>query len=264
MASILIESVLFMDLNYKTFGQGEPVIILHGLFGSLDNWHSFAKDLAHDYLVYIVDQRDHGKSPHTTAFDYNILAEDLRQFMEDKWILKAHIMGHSMGGKVAMQFAALYPQMIDKLIILDIAPKKYHSRHDDIFEALLDLNLEPLKSRKEAEDIISVKIKADTMRAFLLKNLKRNKDGSFKWKINLALLFENYDNISEGLEHKDPIYIPSLFVNGSKSDYVNEEDKIFIRKIFPNTTFVTIQGAGHWLHADKPTELKNILVDFIS
>ncbi len=264
MDPINLGSILIMKLNYKTFGQGDPIIILHGLFGSLDNWQSFAKSLAKDFMVYILDQRDHGKSPHTKEFDYILLAEDLHRFMEKNWIFSAHIVGHSMGGKTAMQFAALYPEMLEKLIVLDITPKKYKAHHDTLFQALLSLNLTTLTSRKEAEKSLEVKIKDHSVRTFLLKNLKRNKDGSFKWKLNLPLLYKNYDKISMEIDYLETVDVPTLFVKGSNSNYILEEDKEPLRSIFSNASFKTIEGAGHWLHADKPQELKNILVDFIT
>jgi pimeloyl-ACP methyl ester carboxylesterase len=215
-------------------------------------------------MVYIVDQRDHGKSPHTNEFDYFHLAEDLLGFMEANWLFSAHIIGHSMGGKTAMQFAALHPEMVNKLIVLDITPKKYKSGHDAIFEALLQMDLKKLSNRNDAEEFLIEKIMDDSTRAFLLKSLKRNKDGSFKWKMNLPLLYDNYEAIINDLVIDEPIDIPSLFVSGSRSDYIREEDKILIHSKFSNVVFETIQDAGHWLHADKPKVLKHIVKDFIT
>ena len=149
-----------MELNYKEFGQGDPILILHGLFGTLDNWQTIAKQLATNYSVFIIDQRNHGRSPHMDELDYPLMAEDLYQFMETHWIYKAYIIGHSMGGKTAMQFALNYPDMVEKLVVVDIAPKTYEAGHQTIFEALFSLDLEKIESRKEADEVLQKKIDA--------------------------------------------------------------------------------------------------------
>ncbi|MEL6845484.1 MAG: alpha/beta fold hydrolase, partial [Bacteroidota bacterium] len=147
-----------MQLNFKTFGQGDPIIILHGLFGTLDNWQTIARQLAEQYSVYILDQRNHGRSPHVDAISYPLMAEDLVQFMESQWIYKASIIGHSMGGKTAMQFACDNPDMVEKLIVVDIAPKTYAGNHELIFDALLSLDMDGLTSRKQADELLEQKV----------------------------------------------------------------------------------------------------------
>jgi len=259
-----LKIVKSLELNFKSFGHGDPIIILHGLFGSLDNWQSFAKGLASDYMVYTVDQRDHGKSPHTDEFNYHLLAEDLHMFMEKNWIFSSHIIGHSMGGKVAMQFAANYPDMVEKMVIVDIAPKKYLPGHDEIFKALFSLDLGTIKDRRQADAFLADKVVDLGIRAFLLKNLKRDKEGRFHWKMNLDLLSKNYENIISSLEASDKIEVPTLFVGGEHSSYIQEEDKKLINEIFLNPTFAEVKDAGHWVHADKPEDLMKLLVDFIS
>ncbi len=159
-----------MELNYKTFGQGSPVIILHGLFGTLDNWQTIGKQIAERHMVYLVDQRNHGKSPHTDDFNYPLLAEDLHHFMESQWIHEAHIVGHSMGGKTAMQFALDYPDMVDRLAVIDIGPKAYEGGHQEIFAAMLDLPIEQITTRQEAADFLEKRIPDEGVRLFLLKN----------------------------------------------------------------------------------------------
>ena len=160
-----------MELNHKTFGAGDPIIILHGLFGTLDNWQTVAKKLAEHFMVYIVDQRNHGRSAHVEGQNYKLMAEDLADFMEENWMHNAHIIGHSMGGKTAMQFAADYPDMLNKLVVVDIAPKAYEGGHQTIFDALLSVNMEKVQTRKEVEEQLSKYIDDAGVRLFLMKNL---------------------------------------------------------------------------------------------
>ena len=178
-----------MELNYKQFGQGEPIIILHGLFGTLDNWQTIAKQLAEHYMVYIIDQRNHGKSPHSDDFSYEIMAEDLKEFMFRHHIYEATIIGHSMGGKVAMRFALDYPDMVSKLVVVDITPKRYKGEHETIFEAMFDLDLKNLIHRKEIDEQLKSRIPNDGVRLFLMKNLAREKTGGYRWKMNFQSKF---------------------------------------------------------------------------
>ncbi len=189
-----------MELNYKEFGQGEPIIILHGLFGMLDNWQTIAKRLANDYWIFVVDQRNHGKSPHVNGLSYPLMAQDLKAFMDQHWIPQAHIIGHSMGGKTAMQFAFEYPDMVDKLVVLDIAPPANESGHGLIFDALHSVDLQKIETRIEADEKLAQKIKDYGVRQFLLKNLSRQKEGGYRWKMNLEAISNNYDNILAAVE----------------------------------------------------------------
>jgi len=251
-----------MELNFKQFGQGDPIIILHGLFGMLDNWQTIAKKLAEEYTVFILDQRNHGKSPHHPDFTYPILAEDLKEFMEQNWIYKSHIIGHSMGGKAAIQFALDYPDMVDKLIVVDIAPKKYIGGHQVIFEALYSLNLANIEKRNEAEEKLAERIPEFGVRQFLMKNLTRRKEGGFAWKMNLDAIHNHYQDILAEIEG-ETTEVPTLFVNGGQSKYVTKEDHGPIQTLFPSTTFKTIEDAGHWVHAEKPKELIQMIEDFL-
>ncbi len=251
-----------MELNFKQFGQGDPIIILHGLFGMLDNWQTIAKKLAKEYTVFIIDQRNHGKSPHHPDFTYPILAEDLKEFMEQNWIYKSHIIGHSMGGKTAMQFALNYPDMVDKLIVVDIAPKQYKGGHQVIFEALFSLDLAKIEKRNEAEEKLAELIPEFGVRQFLMKNLTRKKEGGFAWKMNLEAIHNHYQDILAEIKGEST-EVPSLFINGGKSKYVTKEDYETIQELFPNTTFKTIEDAGHWVHAEKPKDLMQMVEDFL-
>ncbi len=253
-----------MELNYKSFGQGDPLIILHGMFGTLDNWQTIAKQLAEDYTVFIVDQRNHGRSPHAPEMDYPTMAEDLHDFMESHWIYKAHLLGHSMGGKTVMQFALTYPQMVDKLVVVDIAPKTYVGGHQVIFEALLSVDLDKLANRKEAEAQLGNYIDDFGVRQFLLKNLTRKKEGGFEWKMNLAAIWAHYQDILKTVTGPEVFAGPSLFIRGGKSNYVATEDMPEIKALFTAAQLATVEDAGHWVHAEAPAILLAKLQKFLA
>lgn len=243
-----------MRLNYKTFGAGTPVIVLHGLLGSLDNWQSFARKLSSDFRVFTVDLRNHGKSPHSAEHTYDAMSKDLLDFFEEHKIEKAHVIGHSMGGKVAMQFAISHPEKILKLFIVDIAPRSYESGHDLIFEALLSIDISKVARREEADALLARKIPDSAVRQFLLKNLDRQADGSFSWKMNLQGLWKNYSNINVPIQSALPVEIQTFVIKGGKSNYVKDADLKSFQQIFPSTKLITIENAGHWVHAEAPDE----------
>ena len=241
-----------MKLNYKEYGHGEPVLILHGLLGMLDNWHSFAKKLAEDYWVITIDQRNHGKSTHTDDFNYKLLAEDLHNFMEEMHIPRCHLIGHSMGGKTIMQFLNDYPHNVDKCIVVDIAPKKYKGGHEKIFNSLLDIDIAAVEDRQEVQDKLMTAIDDLPIVLFLMKNLSRNPEGGYRWKANIKSLWDNYQDIIKELEFDTEIDKEVLFIKGSESEYINDEGKTAIDNWFPSANLITIENAGHWVHADKP------------
>ncbi len=256
-----------MNLNYKTFGQGEPLLILHGMFGTLDNWQTVGKQLAEHFTVYLLDQRNHGRSPHHDEMNYAALSEDLRYFMESHWIFKAHIMGHSMGGKTAMQFALDHPDMTDKLIIVDIAPKRYAGGHESILNAIMALDLSQLTQRQDAENFLTAQLPQEPPSTvqFLMKNLSRNKDGAFEWKMNFRAIYNHYQEI---LENVKPTYHAhfegdTLFLRGSRSSYILDEDQAAIASLFPQARLETIAHAGHWVHADQPEQLLQAVRQFL-
>lgn len=253
-----------LELNYKEFGQGPPLIILHGLFGTLDNWQTIARQLANDYSVFILDQRNHGRSPHTDQHDYPSLAEDLRAFMESHWMYDgAHIVGHSMGGKTAMQFALEHPDLVKKLVVVDIAPKGYNGGHHEIFQALFDLHPEQIEDRKQADEFLAQRIAEEDVRQFLMKNLTRRKEGGYEFKMNLPVLWEHYDNILAPVAGT-PFEGPSLFVRGGRSKHVElPGDAALISTLFPNAVIETIERAGHWVHAEAPAELLQTVQHFL-
>lgn len=253
-----------MKLNYKTYGKGYPLIILHGLLGSLDNWATLAKKFAENYTVFVIDQRNHGKSPHSNNFNYEILANDLLEFMDEHHIYSANILGHSMGGKTAMLFALENPDKINKLIIADIAPVNYNGGHEIIFQALLKIDLKSIKSRKEVDDLLEKDIKLFSIRQFLMKGLTRNKEREFVWKYNLKGIWNAYQEIIKSFQKEDEIFEKdTLFIKGENSNYILDEYLTDIEKYFPNYKLKTIDHAGHWLHAEKPTAFYTIVSEFL-
>ena len=253
-----------ISLNYKTFGQGPAMLILHGLFGSLDNWVSFARQLDNKYSIFLIDQRNHGKSPHHNEWNYEIMAQDLEDFMDQQGIFQANILGHSMGGKTAMQFALNQPARVEKLIVADIAPKAYPPHHEQILNAITNLDTSILESRKDAKQALSNAINDDSVIQFLLKNLKRKDEGGFEWKFNLKVIYEKYEKVLEAIYSEDIFEGESLFIAGEKSDYIKSEDHAQILNLFPSAKFKTIPHAGHWVHADAPEQMLRIVDQFLS
>lgn len=252
-----------MELNYKAYGNGHPLIILHGLLGSLDNWHSIARKLAENYRVYLIDQRNHGKSPHTDEMDYRSMAADVHEFMEKQGIPSAYVAGHSMGGKTAMQAALQYPEKIDKLISIDMPPKANSPGHEAIFNALKAMDLSQVEKRKDADEQLKQYISDFGIRQFLLKNLERGPSGGYQWKMNLLGIEKAYSDILEKITSYEPFPKPTLFIRGGNSDYVNEQDIADHEEIFPEASLVTIDNAGHWVHAEAPEAFMATLNNFL-
>lgn len=245
-------------------GSGQPIIILHGVFGTSDNWQSFGKLLAEDYEVYLVDQRNHGLSPHSDDFSYPLMAEDLHEFIEAHQLKNPIILGHSMGGKVGMFFAVAYPDVFDKLVVVDIAPRAYPVHHQQILDALAAVKIGEIQSRKEAEEQMKPFIKDFGIRQFLLKNLRRTEDNKgFTWKLNLEAISNNIEHIGAAVDDSREINKPALFVRGSKSQYIRAEDEQLIAKIFPSAQVATIEDAGHWVHAEQPDRLYDKVMRFL-
>jgi pimeloyl-ACP methyl ester carboxylesterase len=250
-----------MKLFYRELGAGQPLVILHGLMGSSDNWLTQARMFSKSYHVFTVDQRNHGQSPHSDVFDYKVLASDLKNFVVEHKLDNPVVIGHSMGGKAAMNFAVSNPDLIDKLIVVDIAPVTYEVRHDHIVEGLLAIPIEEITSRNEADEILSKYVDEMGVRQFLLKNLSR-KDGGFAWKLNLPVIDKNLELIGEGMQYEGTFDKKTLFVKGKRSDYITEKDHWLIKKIFPNSELVTME-TGHWVQAEKPDEFVKIVQDFL-
>jgi esterase len=254
-----------MKLNYRKLGEnGQTIIILHGLFGMSDNWLTISKTFAENNIVYLLDLRNHGASPRSDDFSYQLIANDLEEFINDHTIVKPILMGHSMGGKVVMQFAIDHTDLFDKMIVVDIAPKFYPVHHTGILQGLTAIDLKVLSSRTEANEILKRFEESEGVRQFLLKNLFRNADlGHFDWRINVPVLTREISNIGEEISSNRQVINDSLFINGSESSYIMPEDHKDILKLFPNSKFETIVGAGHWVQADKPVEFVEVVKKFI-
>lgn len=253
-----------MMLNYKTFGEGFPLVILHGLLGSLDNWLSIARHFSIHFCVYIVDLRNHGKSPHSTDFSYQIMVDDLCEFFEQHSIKKAHLLGHSMGGKVAMKFAMQHPVKVEKLVVADVAPVQYEDRHSHIFKALLAINLSETKTREAVEMQLRSHLahEDESTIQFLMKGLYRNGENNFAWRFNVVALCDAYQMIADGVGG-EPFSGKTLFIKGQQSNYINAENYSEIQQFFPNNTLEEIAGAGHWVHADAPKEFSEKVLHFL-
>ena len=253
-----------MNLNFKSIGSGFPLIILHGLLGSLDNWQSIAKQFGEHFEVFIIDQRDHGRSPHTPEFSYALLVTDIREFMQQQGIDRAHFIGHSMGGKVAMHLALEHPERVAKLIVVDVAPVEYEDRHSDVFKALFAVDLRTLGSRQQAEGTLrSILGNDESTVQFLMKGLYRDDDNRFQWRFDVQALYDAYDEISSGIESDKPFEGDTLFIKGEKSEYINASNFSEIIDLFPNNQLVEIAGAGHWVHAENPVQFTDAVLKFL-
>jgi esterase len=245
-----------MKLFFRRYGEGRPLIILHGLFGQCDNWNTLAKRYSDNgFEVYTVDQRNHGLSPHNSEWNYTCMADDLMQLISDEHIVKPIIMGHSMGGKTCMFFESKYSGIASALIISDIAPRKYFSNNIEVLEALNSIDLNQIQSRKEAEVVLEKFGLNFGTRQFLLKNLYRTEtsETTFGWRFNLNVISSNFNNVSEAVPNMRS-ETPVLFLKGESSDYISSEDEIEISDKFLNSRIEVIKGSGHWIHAEQPEE----------
>jgi len=253
-----------MKLNFKQYGAGKPIVIMHGMFGMLDNWQYVAKELAEEYMVFLVDLRNHGKSPHSEEFSYALMADDVRQFMEDNWLYEAKLVGHSMGGKVAMQLALEEPDMVEQLVVVDIAPKHYKGNHERIIAAMQSLPLRKLGSRSEAETHLRKSIEEEGVVQFLLKNLSRERTGGYRWKMNLAVIASHYQEILANSLPEEQYEGPTLFIQGLNSKYINPEELSDYQHYFPSAQIAPIAAAGHWVHAEQPQAFLDSLHKFFA
>jgi len=248
------------------------MIILHGLYGSSDNWVSIGRKLAGNFEVYLIDQRNHGRSPHSVEHNYQILKEDLLEFMNKQSIEKAIIIGHSMGGKVAMFFAADYPEKISHLIVADISPRSYKTTnsnqllaHNTIIKAMYNMDFYGITSREDIDEILAKSIPESRIRQFLLKNIKRSKENEYSWSLNIKTIKTELINIMDGLNEsqQEITGFPILFLKGENSDYILNEDEKVIQKIFPYADLETMPNAGHWMHAEQPELFIKKITNFI-
>ncbi len=253
-----------MILHSQILGKGKPFVILHGFLGMSDNWKTLGIRWSEaGYEVHLLDQRNHGRSFHSDEFSYKVMAEDLKKYCEEHDLKEIILLGHSMGGKVAMQFAVTYPEMVSKLIITDIGPKAYPPHHQDILKALSQLDFSKIKSRGEAEDILSEYIKDEGTKLFLLKNLYRISKNELGLRINLPVLSEKIEEVGVSLPGNTVFKGDTLFLGGEKSGYIEPIDELLIKKHFPKAKIKTISNAGHWLHAENPDEFYDNVMNFL-
>lgn len=241
-----------MKLFSRIMGEGQPILIVHGLFGMSDNWQSLGKKFADFYEVHLVDQRNHGRSPHSAVFNYEVLANDLLNYIKNHKLKNVILMGHSLGGKTAMQLAVKHPDLVQKLIIVDISPKAYPVHHDKIIEALQSLDFDDLKSRGEADIKLAEYIDDASVRQFLLKSLYWVEKEQLAFRFNLKAIADHITEVGKVLADKMVYKGPSLFIDGASSAYIVDEDEDLILEHFPEAEIVTIADAGHWVHAEQP------------
>lgn len=252
-----------VSLFSQVSGSGPALVILHGLFGSGDNWRTHALRLSRHYTVYVVDARNHGRSPHAPTISYPEMADDLLAFLDAQNIDKATILGHSMGGKVAMQFALAHPGRVQALIVGDIAPRQYPPHHQDVLMALNAVDTSTLADRRQAETILAQYLPEASTQQFLLKSLYRTDEGGFAWRFNFPVLRNQYANVAAGVGGTTPYTGRTLFLRGERSKYVQDEDIPHIRRLFPNMQLVTLPGAGHWIHAEAPEAFIQAVEQFL-
>lgn len=254
-----------MDLLHANIiGKGAPIIILHGFLGMSDNWKSMGSKYAEEgFEVHLIDQRNHGRSFHSDTFNYEVMTSDILQYMAYHKIQNAIVLGHSMGGKVAMLLACKHPEMVSKLLVADIAPKFYPPHHQDIINGLNAINIRSIGSRKEAEEELSKHLKSAAIRQFLLKNLYWVDKEVLDFRFNLEVLSHKMEEVGENIETLDSYTGPTLFLRGDRSEYISDNDLPEIKKHFPNAELLTIDKAGHWLHAENPSQFFEKSIAFI-
>lgn len=254
-----------MTLFYNQYGEsGPPLIVLHGLLGESGNWHTLSRTAFQTVAtVYALDQRNHGRSPHTDEMDYASMADDVHRFIGEHDLDRVSLLGHSMGGKTAMQMALTHPEAVERLIVVDMAPKAYPPRHEHLLEALARIDPTEYDSREDVDAALAEDVSSWSIRQFLLKNL--DYDGEqYTWRMNLDAIRQNYDQLNAALPEDGTFDGPTLFVRGGQSDYVEDEDLPDIRERFPAADLVTIEDAGHWVHAEAPDAFAEVVVDFLS
>ena len=250
-----------MKLHFRELGAGQPMIILHGLFGFSDNWQTHAKKFAEYYRVILVDLRNHGHSDWSDEFSYDLMVDDLKELCHDLNLKNILMIGHSMGGKVAILFAQKHKELLDKLVVVDIGIKAYPMHHQHILAGMHAIDLPKIQLRKEAEEILKQYIDSDGVRQFLLKNLYWKEKGQLAWRMNLSVLEREMENILSVLPEKE-VMLPTLFIRGELSNYILDEDIEQLEDQFPDSEIVTIKNAGHWVHAEAPEEFVDSVLGF--
>jgi esterase len=261
-----------MELFFRKYGTGPSLFILHGLYGSSDNWVTIARELSEDFTVYLPDQRNHGQSPHSDIHDYNSMSQDLFDLTEALNINTLFLAGHSMGGKVAVNFALKWPEKINSLVIIDISPfmpvgpdRTFYEEHRNILESILSADLSGIRTRADAEVLFEKRIKSEKTRGFILKNLQRTEEKRYTWKMNPGSLFNNLENIVGGLPRPSLVTeaitgFPVTVIKGENSDYLPPGEFKAIQMLFPSAELVIVKNAGHWVHAERPEVIIKLLL----
>ncbi|TXR53066.1 alpha/beta fold hydrolase [Reinekea thalattae] len=251
-------------LHTETLGNGPDIIFLHGLFGAGDNWRTVGRALSEQYRVHLIDLPNHGRSDWLEEPELENLASIINQWISDNNIQHYNLLGHSMGGKVAMQMALnAHPGVMEKLVVVDISPKEYPKHHQAIFKALHETDLSQMKDRKSVDDAIAHLVTDTGVRQFLLKSLYK-KEGQLAWRFNFKTLEEKYQAVADAPTSSQTYDQPTLFIKGMNSHYISEQDRELILSLFPNAQAKIIEGAGHWPHAEKPAAFLKILSDFLA
>ncbi len=253
-------------LHYKiTDNFSKPVLmIIHGLFGSLDNWQSLAKKWSESFRVISVDVRNHGRSFHSDDMKFESLVIDLHRIIGHESVKKLHLLGHSMGGKIAMEFAAIYPDLIDSLIIVDVSPYPYPPHHTEVFDMLQAIDLRSLSSRVEIEKEVRNRIDNESVIQFMMKNIRRNESTlTFEWKFNLSVLSRDYLYLIQRLPSQG-FNGRTLFIGGEESKYITKETSLYLFDLYPKAILEYVSNAGHWVHADNPSEFYDKVTSFIN
>ncbi|MCL6416161.1 alpha/beta fold hydrolase [Aestuariirhabdus sp. Z084] len=254
-----------MQLHFRQEGRGEPLLLIHGLFGSLENLGYVARRLSDRFRVFSLDMRNHGRSPHHGLMSYDLMVADVVRFLDQQQLDQVRLLGHSMGGKVAMQLALSHPQRVKQLVVADIAPVTYEDHHSQIFKGLLSFDPADIHSRGEADRLLSDYVPELPVRSFLLKNLIRRSEGcgGFRWRVNLPVLLEQYHNIMRG-QQGTPFDGATLFIKGGNSDYILPKYRDQVAALFPRADLKIMSGTGHWLHAEKPDLFCNLALRFLT
>lgn len=250
-------------LHSKIIGEGKPFLILHGYFGMSDNWKTLGSRFAENFQMHLIDLRNHGRSFHAREFNYEVMVDDVLNYIEYHQLEDCILMGHSMGGKTAMLFAVEHPQLIDKLIIVDISPRAYKPHHNEILAGLNSVDFSVHNSRQLVDEQLKKYIPILGVRQFLLKNVYWRQKGQLDFRFNLPSLTENNPEVGEALPPSLVFEKETLFLAGGNSGYITSDELPLIEKHFPNSNVITIPETGHWLHAEKPDQFYNEVIRFL-
>lgn len=252
-----------MLLHHTELGSGPPLVVLHGLLGSHQNLLPACRPLATRFRVFAVDLRNHGRSPHRERMSYAAMAGDVDQFMQIHGIEAAHVVGHSMGGKTAMQLALHHPRRVDRLVVADMSPRATGPRFAKLLQTLRALPVAEFRSRSAADAALAPAVPDEAVRRFLLKNLVPDERGGYRWRAHLEGIAASYDRLREAVDSAIPFTGPALFVRGARSDYIGQDDLPEIHRLFPSAEMVTLADAGHWVHVDAPRAFAAAVLEFL-